>query len=146
MTEQLPQLKKLCPALGLVLCIFVWLSPCEVRAQAAQENEHSIKSGFVYNFALFVEWPAKAFKDTTSPLTICIAGEKATAQAFEPLTAKNIFGRPVAVYVLGDNDTHNPCHIIYIDSKNKAEAADLLRRVSGPGVLTIGEMGGFCRL
>jgi hypothetical protein len=146
MAEPTPQFNKLHTALGVVLCIFLWLCPYELRAQSAAENEQNIKVGFIYNFALFTEWPAKVFKDASSPLAVCIAGGKAAVQACEPLTAKNILGRPVTVHALGDNATHNPCHIIYIDSKNKAEAADLLRRVSGPGVLTIGDLDGFCQL
>jgi hypothetical protein len=138
--------KKLRHALGVVLCIFVWLCPYELRAQSAAEYEQNIKAGFIYNFALFTQWPEKAFKDAAAPLAFCIAGDKATVEAFEPLTTKKILGRPVAVHVLGDNATINPCHIIYIDTKNKAEAAELLRRASRPGVLTVGDMDGFCRL
>jgi len=146
MTELTLQLKKLRPALGVVLCVFVWLCPHELRAQSAQTNEQSMKAGFVYNFALFAEWPAKVFKDIRSPLAICIAADKATVQVFEPLTTKKILGRSVAVHAFGDNATRYPCHIIYIDSKNKAEAAELLHLVSGPGVLTIGDLEGFCQL
>lgn len=146
MTKPTRQCKKLRPVLGVLLFVFVWLCPYEVRAQAAQENEHNIKSGFIYNFALFAQWPAKVFADINSPLAICIAGNAETVAAFEQLKTKKIKNRPVTVYAFGDNATHHPCHIIYIASKNKTETADLLRRVSGPGVLTIGDMDGFAQL
>jgi len=146
MTEPTLQFNKLRTALGVVLCIFVCLCPYEVRSQAVQENEHSIKAGFVYNFALFAEWPAKVFKDGNSPLAICIAGNAETVAAFDQLKTKKINNRPVTVQPYADNASGNPCHIIYIATNNKTEAADLLRRVSGPGVLTIGDMDGFCQL
>ncbi len=146
MAKLTPHYKMLRSAVGVVLCIFVWLCPDELRAQSAQANEQGMKAGFVYNFALFTQWPAKVFKDAASPLAICIAGDRATVQAFEPLTTKKILDRPVTVHAFGDNATRHPCHIIYIDSKNKTEAAELLRRVSGQGVLTIGDLDGFCRL
>jgi hypothetical protein len=146
MAEQYLQFKKLRPALAAVLCLFVWLCAYELWAQSAAEQEQSIKAGFIYNFALFAQWPEKAFKDSSSPLALCIAGDRITVEAFEPLTTKKIFDRPVTVHAFGDNATRQPCHIIYINSTNKAEAADLLRRVSRPGVLTIGDLDGFCRL
>jgi vacuolar-type H+-ATPase subunit F/Vma7 len=146
MTEPTRQFKKLRPVLGLALCVLVGLCPYETKAQASAETEQNIKAGFIYNFALFTQWPAKVFKDGAAPLALCIAGDRATVQAFELLTKKKVLDRPVTVCAFGDNATSHPCHIIYIDSKNKTEAADLLRRVSGPGVLTIGDLDGFCRL
>jgi hypothetical protein len=146
MTELTLQFKKLRPALGVALCVFVCLCPQELRAQSAYTNEQSMKAGFVYNFALFAEWPANVFKDSRSPLTICIAADKATVQAFEPLTIKKVLGRSVTVQAFDDNATGSSCHIIYIDSKNKTDAAALLRSVSGPGVLTVGDLEGFCQL
>ncbi len=146
MAELNTQLKKLRPALGAMLCVFVWLCSCELWAQSAAEQEQNIKVGFIYNFALFAQWPEKAFKDTASPLALCIAGDKAAVQAFEPLTTKKILGRPVRVHAFGDNATLHSCHIIYINSTNKAEAADLLRRASRPGALTVGDLDGFCQL
>ena len=139
-------IQRLRPAFGLLALLVVWLCPCAAGAQSAAGTEQSMKAGFVYNIALFAEWPAKVFKDNRSPLTICVAADNATVQAFEPLTIKKIRGRSVTVHAFNDNATGYPCHIIYIDSKNKTEAAALLRLVSAPGVLTIGDLEGFCQL
>ncbi|MCX5900268.1 MAG: YfiR family protein, partial [Proteobacteria bacterium] len=110
MTKPTRQCKKLLSVLGVLLFVFVWLCPYEVRAQAAQEYELNIKSGFIYNFALFDQWPAKVFADINSPLAICIAGNAETVAAFEQLKTKKITNRPVTVYAFGDNATHHPCH------------------------------------
>jgi hypothetical protein len=145
-TEHTTVSKKLGLVVGLLGAVLLWLWPCAAGAQSAADTEQNMKAGFIYNFALFTEWPAKFFKDTATPLALCIAGDKAALQAFEPLTTKKIISRAVTVQAFGDNATHNPCHIIYIASTNKTEAADLLRLVSGPGVLTIGDLEGFCQL
>jgi hypothetical protein len=129
-----------------MLFVFLCMLPAAAQAQAAPDTEQQIKAGFIYNFALFAQWPEKAFKDSSAPLSLCIAGDTATVEAFAPLTAKKILDRPVMVHAFGDNATRQTCHIIYIDSTNKAEAADMLRRASRYGVLTIGHLDGFCRL
>jgi len=130
-------------AFGLLAVVALWLCPCAAGAQSAADTEQQMKAGFVYNFALFVDWPSNIFKTDASPLTVCIAGDQDTLRAFEPLKAKKIKGRPVAVHPYGDTVSGNPCHIIYIPTTSKAEAANLLKQVSGPGVLTIGDVEGF---
>jgi hypothetical protein len=146
MTKPTRQCKKLRPVIWGMLFVFLGMIPSTARAQSAPATEHDIKSGFIYNFALFAQWPAKVFTDSNSPLAICIAGNAETVAAFEQLKTKKIKNRPVTVHAFGDNATHHPCHIIYIALKNKTETAALLRRVSGPGVLTIGDMDGFAQL
>jgi hypothetical protein len=43
-------------------------------ASAADEPplEYQVKAAFLLNFTKFVEWPASAFAQEHSPLTICI--------------------------------------------------------------------------
>jgi hypothetical protein len=119
--------------------------PATAQPQWAADTEREMKAGFIYNFALFIEWPAHFFKNPSSPLAVCVAGDKNTAAAFDSLKTKKIKDRPVIVYTPGDNATHGSCHIIYIATHNKAEAADYIQRVSGPGILTIGNADGFCQ-
>lgn len=137
--------KKLRPFFLLLAAALVLLWPEAARAQYAGA-EQEIKAGFIYNFALFVEWPAAAFKAPASPLTVCIAGDRETLKAFEQLKTKNIKERPISVCQQDAAATGGPCHIVYITAKEKPAAAELLNRVSGPGVLTIGDAEAFSRL
>ena len=132
------------PASGLLAALALWLLPCAAGAQTAADTEQQMKAGFIYNFALFTDWPAPSFKDAGSPIVICIAGGNDTLGSFTYLKEKKIKSRPVIVCAPEDTATTPPCHIIYIPATNKAEAANLLKRVSGPGVLTIGDADGFC--
>ena len=38
-------------------------------------QEYQVKAVFLFNFAKFVEWPAAAFKDAQSSITLCILGK-----------------------------------------------------------------------
>lgn len=139
-------LHKLRQALGLLAVLALWLSPGGAAAQSAAETAQQMKAGFIYNFAIFADWPAGCFKDAVSPIIVCIAGDSDTLKAFDHLKTKKIKGRPVTVQPYGDAVSGKPCHIIYISTINKFEAADFLKRVSGPGVLTIGDAEGFSGL
>ena len=144
--KRIHELKKLRPAFGLLALLAVWLSPCAAGAQATADTEQQMKAGFIYNFALFTDWPAPSFKDGGSPLVICIAGEQEILKSFEQLKTKKIKDRAVTVCAYGDKATGAPCHIFYISTTNPSEAATLVARLSGPGVLTIGNADGFSRL
>ncbi len=109
---------------------------------AAADTEQQMKAGFIYNFALYVEWPAASFASAASPLSVCLADGRDTLSAFEHLKGKKIRDRAVTVGLLGD--AGGACQIVYIQAAAGAEAEGLLRRVSGPGVLTIGDAAGFC--
>ena len=139
-------MQRMRPAFGLLAVLAVWLCPCAAGAQAAADTEQQMKAGFIYNFALFVDWPAGCFKDAVSPLVVYIAGDSETLKSFDHLKTKKIKDRPVTVHLYGDTVSVDPCHIIYIPTTNKTEAAYLLKRVSGPGVLTIGDADGFSGL
>jgi hypothetical protein len=133
-------------AFVLLAVLAAWLCPCAAGAQAAADTEQQMKAGFIYNFALFVEWPSNIFTTDTSPLIVCIAGDQDTLRSFDHLKTKKIKDRPVTVHHYEDAAAGNPCHIIYIPTTSRSEAANLLKRVSGPGVLTIGDAEGFSRL
>jgi hypothetical protein len=41
----------------------------------AEAPEYQVKAAMLYKFALFVEWPAKAFATETSPFVACVVGQ-----------------------------------------------------------------------
>ncbi len=139
-------LRRLRSVLGLLATCALWLMPCDAGAQSAAAPEMQVKTGFIYNFAQFLEWPAQGFPNAASPFRICIADDSTTLQAFEHLKTKKIKGRAASLRACGAAAGCTPCQIIYIPTVIKAEAAYLLQQVSGPGVLTIGDADGFSRL
>jgi hypothetical protein len=139
-------IQRLRPAFALLAVLALWLCPCAAVAQSAADTEQQMKAGFIYNFALFVEWPSNVFKTDASPLIVCIAGDQDTFRAFEHLKTKKIKDRPVTVHPYSDTAPGNFCQIIYIPTTSKSAAANFLKQVSGPGVLTIGDAEGFSGL
>ena len=56
-----------------VCSLFVRL-PLEANPNAIVPAEYVIKAAYLYNFAMFVEWPADAFPRQDSPVVIGIVG------------------------------------------------------------------------
>jgi hypothetical protein len=108
-------------------------------AQSASEPE--IRAAFLYNFAKFAEWPAEAAP--ADPLTICVFGDAAIADALdETVKGRTVDGRKAAV-VRVERDGFRGCHVLYlagIDAKPAQAIADELKNAP---VLTVGDREQF---
>ncbi len=116
------------------------------RAAVAGVSEYRVKAAFLYNFARFIEWPETAFDDKTAPLVFCILDPGPFGDAFETIRDKTVRGRPVAVRPFDPERKAEPCHVVFINTKDGDAARRLLSEVfSRKGVLTAGETQGFAR-
>ena len=59
--------------------ILTWLAP----QAGAQYSESEVKAAFILNFAQFSKWPAKAFAESGTPLTIGIFGDDSLGGALD---------------------------------------------------------------
>lgn len=125
----------LCAALGSVLL---------PAAAAAQDvSEPSLKAAYIYQFALFTQWPAEAFA-SGGPLTMCVIGDTAVRDALER-TVKGVSVENRGVVVsFGTPDKPPPrCHALYISAVSPAQAARLVAPLREAPVLTISDLEGF---
>src|SRR6266700_7057796 len=83
---------------------FAWLAglalfgsgPATVSAQTVISDENQIKAVFLFNFAQFVEWPARAFPGKEAPLVIGILGEDPFGNYLDELVSGEKIGeRPL---------------------------------------------------
>lgn len=107
--------------------------------------EYQIKASFVYTVAKFVDWPANAFASPIAPLTLGVIGDQAVSDAIaEALKGKRVHDRALVVRHLVEPKIAADCQILYVD-RGAASRADLMEQLQGPGVLTVGEAGGFAQ-
>ena len=111
---------------------------------SALADEYQVKAAMLYNFAMFVEWPAQAFRSTTDPIVVCVLGQNPFGSALEDaVRGKTVGGRAFAVRQIHDLGVANACHILFVGSTEykalRASSADLKMI----GVLTVGEGDGF---
>jgi hypothetical protein len=107
---------------------------------AALPTEYEVKAAYLYNFAKFVEWPQDAFKDGSAPFVIAVVGRDPFGAALDQILAgKSVNGHPVEVLRVSDPDQARGAHIVYVGSADGGSVTPALRRVSGDGVLTVGD-------
>lgn len=104
------------------------------RMGHAQVSETELKAAFIYNFALFTQWPADALPDGQKLLVCTTAGEK-QLQALRRLQDKTVAGHPVAVTATASEADR--CHVVLYDPRTRelpppAAAAGALTVCDGP--------------
>jgi uncharacterized protein DUF4154 len=115
-----------------------------LAAQAARASEYQLKAVFLFNFAQFVDWPADAFPDSTTPVVIGILGD----DPFEGLLDQTVRderlgGRPFQVRRYHSVDEIKACHILFIRRPDGARLEETLARLKNRPILTVSDIDGF---
>ena len=128
----------------LVLSLGLLLAAALSRAQAPPPTESQVKSAFLYNFAKFIDWPPTAFADDKSPFIIGILGSNPIGAELTRTTAdKRVSDRLIAIKTYRPEDDLTRCHILFISNSEKKRFPEILQRLRGTAVLTVGETDGF---
>jgi hypothetical protein len=113
-------------------------------AQEAQPTEYQLKAAFLFNFAMFVEWPQQAFIERTSPLVIGVLGENPFHDDLaKTLQNKKIDEHPIVVKEIRLPAEATNCHLLFISASEKKRLPEILQSVKGTSVLTVSEMERF---
>jgi len=112
------------------------LLPLQLAAQPVPEYE--LKAAFVYNFALFTDWPADAaFEGGT--LNVCVNPASALRPSLAGLGNKPVKGRRVAVRFLTGLDGLRACHVLFVDGSDRERWGHIKKGLAGASVLTIAD-------
>jgi hypothetical protein len=104
-----------------------------------------VKAAFIYNFAKFAEWPARAFGGPSTPLRFCAIGAAPFGTALDALEGKPVRARPLVVRALDGVEEAAGCHVLFVGRGGAEGIPRVLDAVRGEPVLTVGESDGFCR-
>ncbi len=125
-----------------------------------QNREHQIKAAFLYNFALFTEWPADKLVEPNT-VTIGLLGEYEFGDAFDPIKNKTVKNKRLIIKnfekfrkSFPQNDAGKleltnyieqlrKCHVLYICDSERENFKAIIDAVKGYGVLTVGETVDF---
>jgi len=108
--------------------------------------EHEVKASFVYTVAKFVEWPERSFEGPGAPLVFEVLGEDPFEAALEnTVQGKTVNGHPVEVIRAGGASDLLPCHVLYVGRSQAGRLQEVLDRVQGGTVLTVGELERFAQ-
>jgi len=128
--------------LGLLLC----LGPRLAAVDKAPSAEFQLKAVFLFNFAQFVEWPARAWPTADAPLVIGVIGDDPFGTYLDELVRNEKVGaHPLAIQRLKRADDVAGCHILFF-SRSEVDALDpALEALRGRSVLTVSDLDSFSR-
>jgi hypothetical protein len=135
--------------MGVSPGVRVWLaalltSLCAVApaARAADDlPEYRLKTAFLYNFALFTEWPAEVGKT----LHLCVFGSDPFGAELDGLHGKAVGERSVMVQRKTGLDGLKSCQIVFIAPAAAGQLPRVLEALEGLTVLTVADSAGAAR-
>lgn len=96
--------------------------------------EPAVKSAYVYNFALFAEWPDE---NAGGALSVCVPAASPMAPVLADLNGKPVRQRRVLVRALAVGEAPRGCHMLYVDGADRERWRQL--RGDAAGVLTVAD-------
>lgn len=126
--------------------LFVAAALCSAAgaSEAQSPTEYQVKAAFLYNFAKFVEWPARSFPMAGAPFTLCVVGEDPFGSDLEEITqGKTVNERKLVTRRVKKTQEREPCHILFISPSEEERLGEILRAVGNSSVLTVSDIEKF---
>ena len=135
----------LCPPL-LMTVLTLALTPGTARAQTAISKEYQIKAVFLFNFAQFVQWSETNFPAAGTPFCIGVLGDDPFNTFLdETVRGENIKGHPLTIQRYRNVDEVKECQILFISRSESGSMGQILARLKGRNILTVGDADGFLK-
>ena len=125
-------------ALLRVTAALLLVCAARLGAQGARASEAQVKAVFLFNFAQFVEWPARAFPDPQAPFVIGVVGKDPFGPDLDAVVrGETIDHRPLVIERYRNiGEVHN-CNILFIGRSEMGELPHILEVLKGRSILTV---------
>jgi len=128
----------------LVLVAGVCLLPLRAATSGAAELEYKVKTGYLFNFANFIEWPPAALPGPNSPFVIGVLdGGEALPVLKSLLKGKSVKGHPVQVRAVSADRIGRDLHILFVTRAAGRSPAEIQAALNGAATLLVGETERF---
>lgn len=134
---------------GRLLALLGWLLGSNQGAfgDAPSLTEYQVKALFLLNFTKYVDWPASAFPQADSPITIGVVGENNFGEDLgKAVEGKIVGGRKIILVPANDESEWSKCRILFVSASEKKRLPEILAAVKTQAVLTVGETEQFTAL
>ena len=130
---------------GLVTALLLVASiAAGARAQGLRFQEAEVKAVFLFNFAQFVTWPDTAFPTPQAPFVIGILGDDPFGKVIDDVVSgEAVRGRRLAVARFRRVEDVQGCHLLFVAALPPEQTPQLLARLTGVPVLTVGDGDSF---
>jgi YfiR/HmsC-like len=110
-------------------------------ARADDLPEYRLKAAFLYNFALFTEWPA----EVGGTLNLCIHGNDPFGKELDGLQGKAVGERSLAVQRKAIGESVGSCQVVFIAASSIGSLPRVLEGLRGRPVLVVTDSPGAAR-
>ena len=122
------------PLWGLALALTAFAT----AAVSDDLPEYRLKAAFLYNFALYTEWPA----GTGSALNLCVYGRDQFGEEINALQGKPVGERHLVIRHVATVDGLAACQVVFIAGPSGDTISRVLSVLRGAPVLTIADTPG----
>ena len=107
-------------------------------------QEYDLKAVFLFNFAQFVDWPAEAFANANTPITIGILGQDPFGKSLDEVVAnESAHDRRLVVRRFQTPEQVDSCQILFIGASEAGRLDHIFATLAHRSVLTVGESRDF---
>lgn len=115
------------------------LLPLPLFAQSpAPVKEADLKAAFVFNFAVFTEWPADALRGQAT-LNLCAFSGNNLQTALSTLSDKIVNGHRMSFRPIPGSGNAVGCHILVLDAQDRERWPQLRKELGSSSVLTVAD-------
>ena len=100
--------------------------------------EYKLKAAFIYNFALFTEWPENG-AGAGEPLNICLNIDSPLRSAMEEFHGKSIKGRQLVVRTVANIDHSRQCQIVFVGRLDRDRWPMARKAMANDSILSISD-------
>jgi hypothetical protein len=102
-------------------------APAYAQGGTSQALERRVKAAFLYKFLGYADFPAAAFADSASPVTIGVVGsDEMAAELAQVAAGRQVRGRPIVVRTLREGEP-GQVHLLFVAGNDNARSARVLR-------------------
>ena len=107
-----------------------------IQAGADDIGEYELKAAFLYNFAVFTQWPPEA----PAGMQLCVIGADPFGTALTKLEGKQVRTAVVVIRRITGNDAIRGCHVLFISASEAANLSRILEACRNLPVLTVADL------
>ena len=113
---------------------------------AQDYHEREVKAAFLYHFTGYVEYPAGAFAEPSSPFVIGVLGTDSITDTLQKaVRGKDVKGRAMVVKQVRLGRELRDCHILFVPEAQSMHLSRVLDVLGDAPVLLVGESKDFAR-
>ena len=110
-----------------------------LAAGAIVAKESEVEAAFLYNFALFTEWPTLPANE----FRICVLGSDPVVTALEPIKKKQIKELPVNITGISSLSQAQSCQVLFVGRSEHASIGKLAKQIGNAPILVVSQENGY---